>query len=147
MILPIFLAFDRPVVINSIWGFHLSCHKTNGIHWVLLKIAYGGGSKGGKVNFFSIRGHEKLFSIRGREILIKTVIQAIPCYTMNCFRLSKALIHELHQMIARFWWKGLDEARRIHWVSWSDLCRPKCLDGLGFKNLELFNQSLLAKQG
>lgn len=78
-------------------------------------------------------------------MLIKAVVQAIPCYTMNCFRLPRGLIRELHQIMARFWWKGSKEDKSIHWVRWEDLCLPKCFDGLGFRNLEHFNQSLLAK--
>lgn len=66
---------------------------------------------------------------------------------MNCFRLPLALIRELHQLMARFWWNGASKDRRIHWVSWERMCLPKCLGGLGFRNLESFNLFLLAKQG
>ena len=42
---------------------------------------------------------EKLLSQAGREVLIKTVIQAIPIYTMSCFKLPKGLIKELETLI------------------------------------------------
>ncbi|XP_062100380.1 uncharacterized mitochondrial protein AtMg00310-like [Humulus lupulus] len=65
---------------------------------------------------------------------------------MNLFRLSVALINEIHRLCARFWW-GLDnEKRRMHWCTWDGLCWHKADGGLGFRNLSLFNQSLLAKQ-
>ena len=38
---------------------------------------------------------EKLLSQVGREVLIKSIIQAIPTYTMSCFKLFKGLIKEL----------------------------------------------------
>ena len=38
---------------------------------------------------------EKLLSQVGREVLIKSIIQAIPTYTMSCFKLLKGLIKEL----------------------------------------------------
>lgn len=47
-----------------------------------------------------------LFSSTGREILIKSVAQAIPSYVMSCFRLPKKLCKEVGQYCARFWWGG-----------------------------------------
>ena len=44
---------------------------------------------------------EKLLSQAGREVLIKAVIQAIPIYTMSCFKLPKGLVRELEGMIRK----------------------------------------------
>ena len=38
------------------------------------------------------------------------------------------------------------DQRKIHWISWEKLCQPKNEDGMGFKELSKFNDSLLAKQ-
>ena len=46
---------------------------------------------------------EKLLSQVVRKILITTVIQAIPTYTMLCLKLPKGLISESETLIRKFW--------------------------------------------
>ena len=44
----------------------------------------------------------KLLSQAGREILIKAVAQALPTYTMSCFKLPVTLFHNIEALIRRF---------------------------------------------
>ena len=74
------------------------------------------------------------------------MIQAIPTYVMSCFKLPKGLIHELEIMIRKVWWGYGNEGRKIHWVNWECLCEAKENGGMGFKEIEKFNEALLAKQ-
>ena len=71
----------------------------------------------------------------GREILIKAIIQAIPTYTMSCFKLLKCLIKDIETLIRKFWWGYRGEQRKIHWISWEKLCLPKNEGGMGFREL------------
>ncbi|XP_023892636.1 uncharacterized protein LOC112004627 [Quercus suber] len=89
---------------------------------------------------------EKLLLQAGREILLKAVIQAIPTFTMSCFKLPKGLISKIETLIRKFWWGYRGEQKKIHWISWGKLCQPKKEGGMGFKELIKFNDSLLAKQ-
>ena len=57
-----------------------------------------------------------LLSSAGKEILIKTVAQAVPVYTMQTFLLPKTFCDELNQIVAKFWWGREAGKRRIHWV-------------------------------
>ena len=88
---------------------------------------------------------EKLLSKARKEVLIKAVAQAIPTYTMSCFRLPDSLCEELTSMIRKFWWGQQKEEKRIAWLSWEKLCVPKSCGGMGFKQLKYFNMALLAK--
>lgn len=45
---------------------------------------------------------EKMLSKASKEILVKAVAQAIPTYTMSCFKLLDALCDELTSLIRNF---------------------------------------------
>ncbi|GJT10636.1 hypothetical protein Tco_0857678 [Tanacetum coccineum] len=89
---------------------------------------------------------QKLLSQAGREILIKSVIQAIPSYVMQCYLLPKGFLDKLLTHIRRFFWHGDAHGKHIHWLRWDRLSKPKDEGGLGFRYLHSFNLALLAKQ-
>ncbi|XP_048491634.1 uncharacterized protein LOC125492926 [Beta vulgaris subsp. vulgaris] len=75
-----------------------------------------------------LRGwNEKLLSRAGKEVLIKAVIQTLPTYLMGVYKLPVAVIQEIHSTMARFWWGGSGDERKMHWLSWEKMCKPKCM--------------------
>lgn len=52
----------------------------------------------------------------------------------------------IEQTMAKYWWNDKEGRKCLHWTKWSNLCKPKAAGGLGFRSLQVFYQSLLAKQ-
>jgi hypothetical protein len=46
-----------------------------------------------------------------------------------------------------FWWSHMNKTSKIHWMGWEMMGVAKAAEGLGFRNLVIFNKALLAKQG
>jgi hypothetical protein len=65
---------------------------------------------------------------------------------MGVFKFPFGLIDELEQIIRNFWWGDEENRRRMHWLSWDKLVQPKSQGGVGFRDLRIFNQALLARQ-
>ncbi|KAL9690018.1 hypothetical protein QQ045_010411 [Rhodiola kirilowii] len=85
-------------------------------------------------------------SIAGKEILVKSVLQAMPIYAMMCFKLPVTICKRLAGIIKKFWWSGEKESRSIYWANQFKLCMPKNQGDLDFRDLTMFNDALLAKQ-
>ena len=87
-----------------------------------------------------------LLSSGGRHILLKAVGEAIPIYTLSCFKLPDGLISEIHSLLSQFWWGQKGSERRMVWISWDTMTSPRREGGLGFKDLRIQNLALLGKQ-
>jgi hypothetical protein len=86
---------------------------------------------------------EKFLSQAGKEVLLKAVIQAIPTYTMSVFQLPKTLCQEINSMMARFWWGHKGNDKRVAWMSWERMGKPKEKGGMGYRDLECFNMAIV----
>lgn len=89
---------------------------------------------------------ERFLSRAGREVLIKSNVQAIPTYAMQCFKLPESVLNNLTAMCRNFWWGQQGEERKLALIGWEKLCNSKDSGGVGMRDLGAFNLALLAKQ-
>lgn len=60
----------------------------------------------------------KFLSGAGKMVLLKSVLAAMPTYSISCFKLPLSLIKQLQSVLTRFWWDLSPEVRKMCWVSW-----------------------------
>ena len=89
---------------------------------------------------------EQTLSSGGKEVLIKSVAQAIPTFSMSCFRLPRGLCQHIDNLLRSFWWGSKEGKRKTCWVAWEEMAKPKYMGGMGFRDIEIFNLALLARQ-
>lgn len=81
--------------------------KSNGLDWIKERVV----SK--------LQGwREGLLNQAGKEVLIKSVIQAIPSYAMAMVKFPITFCKKLCSAVAQFWWSSGGKERGIHWKSW-----------------------------
>jgi hypothetical protein len=87
---------------------------------------------------------DSLMSQNSREILIKAIAQAVRAYVMGVFKLPFSLCDELIKLICDYWWGVERGKRKTHLVKWNTMTHSKAQGGMGFRDMRLFNRTLLA---
>lgn len=100
-----------------------------------------------KIRRKALSWKSRFLSGAGKQIMLKSVLSAMPCYTMSCFKIPISLCNQIKSILTRFWWDANPEKKKLCWVAWSTLTLPKFAGGLGFRDIETLNDFLLAKIG
>jgi hypothetical protein len=87
----------------------------------------------------------KFLSFGGRLELLNEVLNAVRIFYLSYLKMSAKVWKEIVKIQRRFLWSGLSLRRRISWVKWEDMCKPKNVGGLGVQDLNVTNLSLLSK--
>lgn len=83
---------------------------------------------------------ERLLSKAGREILIKSIVQAIPNYAMSCFQFPKFILNEIRSMIANFWSGQRKREKKMHWFDGISFVSPRIREGWAFGNFSVLTK-------
>lgn len=67
----------------------------------------------------------------GRLTLTKLTLDAIPAHTMQYFILPKRTCKDIDKIQREFLWGSTPQNRKIHYVNWDLVTKPKCKGGLG----------------
>ena len=67
-----------------------------------------------KINKKVLGWKEKFISKVRRKILIKTVVQAIPTYSMGIFKIPQSLCQSINSTLAKYWWGQTKDEKKIH---------------------------------
>ena len=64
----------------------------------------------------------RFFTKGGKEVIIKSVVTALPNRVMSVYRLPKATIKKLTSAAVQFWWSPGGSTKCMHWKSWDNAC-------------------------
>ncbi|KAL2498966.1 Uncharacterized protein Adt_24516 [Abeliophyllum distichum] len=78
----------------------------------------------------------RLLSFGRRITLIGSMLSSISLYLLQIMKPPKAILKKLEGIFARFLWDSRDDAPRLHWRRWKDLCIPTEEGRLGFRRLQ-----------
>ena len=104
------------------------------------------------VNFILDRVKQKLagwkanpLSLAGRIVLSQASSLTILSYVMQCALLPNKILEGIDQVNWNFLWGSSETVRKIHWVGWNKVIKPKKVGGLGLQSAKGRNIVLLTK--
>jgi hypothetical protein len=93
-----------------------------------------------------LAGWKKLYlSKGGRLTLIKSKLSNLPTYYMSLFPVPMSVAKRIEKIKREFLWGGMGDDKKLHLVSWNQVCCPLRAGGLGIWNISKFNQALMGK--
>lgn len=94
---------------------------------------------------------KNLLSKAWKVTMIKSVLQALPIYTMSTFKIPTRICKKMDDIVRRFWWDSNSNDRNRGKFQALRACekiyKPNNEGGLGFWRFKDINTALLAKLG
>ncbi|XP_061344062.1 uncharacterized protein LOC133290031 [Gastrolobium bilobum] len=90
---------------------------------------------------------QNVLSLAGRVTLAKSVLETLPAYAMQTIDVPSGTCKEVEKLTRRFIWGSSSTKRKVHLVSWNNICRRKTEGGLGLRDQSLVNKAYAMKIG
>lgn len=85
-------------------------------------------------------------SIAGRIVLLKAVLDSIPIYWLNLYKIPVAVINSIERLRRDFFWGHSNgKPKKIHLLHWDRVCASKQHGGHGLSRIKWRNLALLSK--
>ncbi|GAU49947.1 hypothetical protein TSUD_408420 [Trifolium subterraneum] len=84
-------------------------------------------------------------SLGGRVILLNSVLNSIPIFYLSFMKMPVKIWKQIVKLQRQFLWGGTIRERKIPWVNWTNVCKPKVDEWLGIRDLMAVNLALLGK--
>jgi len=89
--------------------------------------------------------NNKFLSFGGRLVLLKFVFSYLPVYFLSFFKAPTGIISSIESLFRKLFWGGGEDNRKISWIKWDLICKPKEFGGFRVRRVGAFNLSLLGK--
>lgn len=86
-----------------------------------------------------------LLSMASRLVFIHASSSTNPNYAMQYVALPNKILKGIDRVNRNFLWGSTDLVRKMHWVKWEEVTKPKEIGGLGIQTAKGRNMALLAK--
>jgi hypothetical protein len=87
----------------------------------------------------------KYISLGGRIVLLNAVLNAILVFYLSYLKIPVHVWKKIRMIQREFLWGGKQGRKKISWIKWDTVCRPKSKRGLGVRDVRVVNISLLTK--
>ena len=80
-----------------------------------------------------------------RAVLVQSSLSTIPNYMLQCTHLPAKVLDSIDRVDKNFLWGSSKSSKKMHWIGWEKVIKPKGEGGLGLQTAKRRNISLLAK--